>query len=142
MHKKLVLISNVLDHYETNTLVHFKNVLPINFLSSHLPWSICVESISFHAIFKNHGLPKDEHFPSLLQITQEELRLSGIEIGETNQISLDVFQNNHRVYLESSETYTPKQLDIFIKFKLMTHYKTNTSTYAGFPCKLRNGVIE
>ena len=141
MEKKLVLISNALEHFEDNTLINFKNYIPSNFLSPHLTWSVCVESISFHAIFKNRGLPKDDHFPSFLQIKREELPYDIDNMSKTI-LNLDIFQAHHKIYIESSDSYTAKQLDVFIKFKLMTHYKINPRTYGGFPTKFENDVIK
>ena len=141
MEKKLILISNALEHFEDNTLVDFKNYIPPNFLESHLNWSIRVESCHFHAIFKNHGLPKNNIYPSFLQIKREELPF---DIENKTNLDLDIFQDRHRIYIESAESYSAKELDIFFKFKTMKQYKINPRPqfYAGFPTKFESDVIK
>ena len=137
MEKKVLILSNAVSTgSHLNTLVHFKTDIPDNFLDQHKSWSVAVTSAGLHLRLKNPIVPQNESMPSLIQINKADINKAVSRYGsnlDMSNLPLDIFSEHHKIFLDSSKSYTARGLVNQIKMKIFTYASKYAHVWNGVP---------
>ena len=130
MEKKILLLSNS-PHpggSQENSLSNFEVCIPSNFLETHKSWTMALESAGLHLQLKNLIVPQNEAMPSILQINNADFNaiIAKYRIMNMSQLSLNMFSQHHKIFIDGSKSYSARQLTHHINnsiFKYALKYK-------------------
>ena len=137
MEKRVLVTSNTNSaESHLNTLVHFKTAIPDNYLDQHKSWSVAVASAGLHLRLKNPIVPQNESVPSLIQINRADFNKAIIRYGsklEMSKLPFDIFLEHHKIFIDSSKSYTAIELVNQIKTNIFAYVRKYRHVWNGVP---------
>ena len=145
MEKNVLILSNAVSTgSHLNTLVHFKTDIPNNFLDEYKSWSVAVESAGLHLRLKNPIVPQNESMPSLIQMNKADMNKAILKSGsnlDMSDLPLDIFSEHHKIFIDSSKSYTARSLVYEIKKSIFEYARKYEHVWNGVPVSF-NDITE
>ena len=139
--KSVLLISNgSAYHQKSNTLTHFSGVIPKTFLEEHKNWMVSLKSCGLHLNLKQKLVSKNEAHPIMINITYKDFEetIERSQITDMTKLSLNMFKNYHKIYLNSEKSYTARSLVRQIRLDILKKVKRNHGIWCGSPVEFDN----
>lgn len=139
--KAVLLISNgTTCHQKLNTLTHFSGMIPKTFLEEHKNWAVSLKSCGLHLNLKQKLVSKNEAHPIMINITYKDFEetVERSQITDMMKLSLNMFKNYHKIYLNSEKSYTARSLVRQIRLDILKKVKRNHGIWCGSPVEFDN----
>ena len=127
-----------------NTLSHFSGAIPEDFLKSHKNWRVSLNSCGLHLNLKQKICSKNDAHPAIIYISYKDFKLASNKYPSATMenLSLDMFKQHHKLYVNSERPYSAKSLVQYLRAGMLKHLVKNKSDWCGFPLKYKSGCIQ